>query len=157
MNHTTPLAPTPPATDDALSLLVEQLMGLLHRRMAGETLSVMHEAGLTLPQMVALHSLKHAGAQSINSLAEQLNLSTSAVSHLVDRLVDRELVDRAEDPEDRRQKRVGLTPAGTALLERLVRSRNAEIAAVASRLDPQTHRTVVGLLEEVVQHLQKSL
>ncbi len=145
-----------PSGGEALSSLLSQLMALMHRKVTGETLSIMHEAGLTLPQMVAMHALKHAGAQSVGGLAEQLNLSTSAASHMVERLVERGFVERTEDPEDRRQKRVALAAGGEALLEQLWRSRNEEVAQIAARLDPGTLEAVLRLLEETIQHLKKS-
>lgn len=145
--------PSPPS----LSKLVPRLMGLLHRKVTGDTLAIMHEAGLTLPQMVALHALHHRGPSSINGLAETLNLSTSATSHMVERLVERELVWRREDPEDRRQKRVELAPAGAELLSRLGHAREEELERIQRELDPEVRAAVAQLLEQTIQQLQKSL
>lgn len=134
-----------------------QLMGLLNRHMAGETLAIMHEAGITLPQMVALHVLRYGGNSSINGLGEALNLSTSATSHLVDRLVERDLVVRTEDPVDRRQKRLALAAGGEELLSRLSVSRESEMLALASRLSPDVLNSVLALLEQAIVQLRRSL
>jgi len=142
---------------ERLSRLIPTLMGLIHRQVAGDTLAIMHEAGLTLPQMVAMHVLTHRGPQTINAIAEALNLSTSAASHLVDRLVEREYLSRSEDPGDRRQKRVELAPAGVELLDNLTRARMEEFERTASRLDPEVREAVTSLLQQIIEHLQKSL
>ena len=92
--------------------LVGKLMGLVHRRSAGSTLALMNAAGLTMAQMVALYVLDHLGPQSVTAIAAFLNLSPAATSHLVDRLVTGGFVGRTEDQEDRRQKRIAITPTG---------------------------------------------
>lgn len=137
--------------------LINELMGLLNRHLAGETLAIMHEAGITLPQMVALHVLRYGGNTSINGLGESLKLSTSATSHLVDRLVERDLIERAEDPVDRRQKRLALAPAGEELLVRLSTARESEMVALTSRLSPEVLSSVLILVQEAVAQLRRSL
>ncbi|MEH3155135.1 MAG: MarR family transcriptional regulator [Gordonia paraffinivorans] len=53
-----------------------------------------------------------ARALSLNELAEILHLSVAATGRNVDKLVGMGLVDRREDPTDRRVKRVSLTDEG---------------------------------------------
>ena len=45
---------------------------------------MMTEAGLTMPQLVTLHMLAHAGARTVGTIAACLRLSPPATSHLVD-------------------------------------------------------------------------
>lgn len=138
-----------------LLALFPELMSLVHRDIAGETLAIMHESGLTMPQVVALHILRHAGALPISRLGELLCLSTSATSHLVDRLVEHALVDRSEDPTDRRQKRIVLAPPGEALLDQLNASRAAEYTVALDRLDPALRQSLLALVEEVISQLRR--
>lgn len=134
--------------------LMPELMSLLHRDIAGETLAIMHESSLTMPQIVALHILNHAGALPISRMGDLLHLSTSATSHLVERLVERGLVDRSEDPADRRQKRVVLAAAGSALLDQLNASREAEYTVALHRLDPALRQSLLGLVEQMISQLR---
>lgn len=147
--------PTPPPDLSALRLgdLFQQLMWALHRHSAGETLRIMNEASLTLPQMVALHTLHYAGPCTVTRLTDALRLSPSATSHLVDRLVERGLVDRAEDPEDRRQKRVAITPTGQALLERLAAERLEEFRDAVLALPPDLVAQLLSVFERVIVEL----
>lgn len=135
---------------EPLGPLFSKLMGLLQRQLTGDTLRVMHERGLTLPQVFTLHTLRHAGPLTVGGLAETLQLSTSAASHLVDRLVDRGLVVRYEDRSDRRQKRVELAEHGQELLSRLGSSRVQEMEAMVARLDPEVRAALIRLLESAV-------
>ncbi len=58
-----------------MGLLIGELMKHVNRRSAGETLAIMNDAGLTLPQLVALHILQHSGVRTISALATALRLS----------------------------------------------------------------------------------
>lgn len=137
-----------------LALLLPELMGLLHSAMAGETLALMHESGLTMPQMVALHVLRYHGAQSVGSLQDCLRLSPSATSHLVDRLVEYGHVTRVEDPADRRQKRIEIRPEGGALLDRMNEARVRELTVVLAQLDPQLQEQLTQIVASVIAALQ---
>lgn len=153
------MVPPPPESVESarqLSALLNDFMALVHRGFAGDAMAIMSEAGLTMPQIVALHILVH-GPQSNHGLVEKLHLSTSATSHLVDQLVKKGFVDRAEDPTDRRQKRLAITDAGTDLLRRLSQERTDEFARALSSLDPQTRMTLVTALDRAVTELSRDL
>jgi DNA-binding MarR family transcriptional regulator len=136
-----------------LSALVNELLSHVHRRSAGDSLAIMTEAGLTMPQLVTLHMLAHAGARSVGTIAGCLRLSAPATSHLVDRMVRAKLVVRTEDPEDRRQKRLAITGAGRSLVERINSERSREVSVVLARLTPALRRQFAEVLERVVEEL----
>jgi DNA-binding MarR family transcriptional regulator len=136
-----------------LSALVNELMSHIHRRFAGDSLAIMANAGLTMPQLVTLHMLAHAGGRSVGTIAGCLRLSPPATSHLIDRLVRAKLVVRTEDPEDRRQKRLAITDAGRALVETINSERSREVSVVLARLTPALRRQFAEVLERVVEEL----
>src|SRR4051794_1175854 len=80
---------------------------------------------LTMAQLKTCFALaggkgdSEAGGLRITDLARRLGGSAPAASTLVDRLVERGLIDRREDPQDRRQHRCRLTPDGQRLLGRI--------------------------------------
>ena len=131
-------------------------MGLVHSRFAGDTMAIMCESGLTMPQMVALFGLRFGGAQSIGGLVERLHLSLSATSHLVDRLVEKGFVDRREDPVDRRQKRVEITQTGLELIERLSRERSEEFSRALGTLDSDLQEQLVAVIERAIEQLKRT-
>jgi DNA-binding MarR family transcriptional regulator len=143
----------PPESVAHLTQRLIALMGVLHSRVAGDALSLMVESQLTLPQMVCLHVLLARGAQSVNQVADALSLSASAASHLIDRLVERELVLRIEGKDDRRQKQISITPAGAELIAKLGAARAAQIEAAVATLDADLRERLVGVVEQVIQQL----
>lgn len=74
---------------------------------------------LTAPQYAALYMLNdHPGIDQA-TLAGLIAYDRPTIGGVVDRLVGKGLVTRVTNPEDRRAKRLALTDAGRALLERL--------------------------------------
>lgn len=75
------------------------------------------EHGITIAQSFILFSLLENNGLYIKNLAERLNLDSSAITGLVDRLEKENLVKREVDPEDRRAFRIFLTEKGKILAE----------------------------------------
>src|SRR3954462_10753365 len=78
--------------------------------------SQLGELRLGFTQLAALYVLADGSTTTIGELAEALGRSPSATSRLVDGLVRRRLVERREEPEDRRQRSISLTQRGQAIL-----------------------------------------
>ena len=77
------------------------------------------EFGITRAQWVVLARLDRFEGLKQSELAEMLDLQPITVTRLLDRLCQAGLIERRLDPEDRRAKRLFLTPAARPLLERL--------------------------------------
>ena len=120
------MCPCPNARDDERAHPLQRFMHLYMRRTIRDMNAVLREHQLSMPQMGTLHFLSAEGGHSVSAIAEHLNLSLAATSHLVDRLVQRNLLTRAEDAHDRRLKRVELAPDGAALVELI--NRQATVA-----------------------------
>lgn len=101
---------------DGAATAVLQLLRWHVRRHVPIMAQTLREHGLSLPQMATLHHLHAAGPAPVSDLSRHLNLSLTATSHLVQRLVSKGLVTRTEDPHDRRRKRVALDEAGRELV-----------------------------------------
>src|SRR5215471_18496050 len=104
-----------------------------------------YEVELSLAQLKALFTLVDAGSMPIGGVAARLKIGLPAASSLVDRLVDQGLVERREDPMDRRRTLAEPTAAREALrawleqmehddLEALVRGLTAMVAVAQAPL-----------------------
>ncbi len=76
----------------------------------------MDHLNMSYRQMGALFQLRALGTQSVSELAAAVHLTLPATSHLLERLVQRGLIRRSENPQDRRQKQVALTEQGLQFL-----------------------------------------
>lgn len=106
--------------------------------------SQLGELRLGFTQLAALYVLADGSTTTIGELAEVLGRSPSATSRLVDGLVRRRLVERREEPEDRRQRSVALTQRGKALL-RLVDRARADQFLTTVRPMPTPERALVAM------------
>jgi len=79
---------------------------------------------LTLPQFKMLVVVSQSDSSTVGCIAEHLGVGESTASYLVERLVQADLVERAEDPSDRRRAMIRLSRDGRALLEKLVGPQN---------------------------------
>ncbi|MEO9326661.1 MarR family winged helix-turn-helix transcriptional regulator [Gordonia aurantiaca] len=83
-----------------------------------ETMESLAATDITFSQLRVLCTLGcHDGPMPVNAIAEQVQLSLAAAGRTVDKLVCGGFVDRREDPDDRRIKRISITEQGTRYLE----------------------------------------
>ena len=88
-----------------------------------------------MAQLKTLMALYNGGAAPIGQLAESLGIGQPTASHLVDRLVQTQLVLRTEDPLDRRRTLAQLSPGGEELAERINQVRFGTLRRWLTQLD----------------------
>ncbi len=107
-------------TPDRTTAMERALAGFetLMQRLAGTHAPEFLEIDVTMPQAKVVYLLAATGELHMSDLVHQLGVSLSTVSGLVDRVVDHGLAVRRDDPVDRRQVVVSLTPAGSRFIDR---------------------------------------
>jgi DNA-binding MarR family transcriptional regulator len=80
---------------------------------------------VTMSQAKCLYIVSVRPGVGMSAMAEQLGVGPSAISGLVDRLVEHGYLERHEDPADRRQQQLSLTLAGAGVVDH-IRELNAE-------------------------------
>jgi DNA-binding MarR family transcriptional regulator len=139
-----------------LAELIQRFNTVVNGRASSGSLMLMHESGLSFPQIIVLYALQSQGAQSISRLAELTRLSAPAASQMVDRLVAGGFVSREENPADRRVRVVAMRTKGAKLVEHLNRVRREEIEQACARLPRALRARFVGVLGEVVACFEKA-
>lgn len=133
--------------------LAEDLQRFFARVMKGdqgELFALIAELDLTMPQMRGLFVIDVSDhALALTELAPMMGLSVAAAGRSVDGLVRNGLVSRTEDPVDRRIKRLALTDAGRAALERINEARLAGLRRFADTLGDAERDALAGALEAV--------
>ena len=108
--------------------------------------------GLDLAGADVILTLRRQGAgQSLSpsALAQEMMLSTSAMTNRLDRLEARGLVMRTSDPNDRRGLKIILTEEGFALADDLVSSHVQTEERLLSALSEAERQTLRSLLAKV--------
>ena len=136
-------------TDAGKEALVEQMGDLVQRMYAqcrSESTEGWTELELTMPQLHTM-ALLSQGPQRMGVIAWRLNSSQSAATSMIDRLVDKDLVARVPDKDDRRVVACQLTESGREEMERLWRINRMRIAKMADYLTIEELRRVVDAME----------
>jgi DNA-binding MarR family transcriptional regulator len=116
----------------------------------------MQQTGLSRPQIHALLHIYHAGECRVSEIGALSDSSPAAASQLVERLVQQGLVERTEDPSNRRIKRLRLTDKGLKLISQGVTS-NHFLADLMAALPPKQRETVhaaFGYLAQASRHVE---
>ncbi len=110
-------------------------------------LDLWYRQDLTVAQAKALALLERQGPSRMGVIAGHLETGLSAATTLIDRLVEKDLVQRVSDPTDRRVVICELTEMGRSAMEGFLSVARERVLLVAGMLDR-------GQLEAVVEGLE---
>ncbi|GLC30069.1 MarR family winged helix-turn-helix transcriptional regulator [Clostridium omnivorum] len=79
---------------------------------------IYEDIDLTLPHFQAMFILEETGVMSVTELAKALMVSKPNVTPIVQKLVDKDFVERFQDKKDRRYIYIKLTESGTDFLSK---------------------------------------
>ena len=135
-----------------------QLVQYLHKWMD----TVMHRSmrdwsrfvkasGLSMPQFSILMQMHYKGQTSISEISERMDITNAASSQLVDRLVHSGLLERTENPDDRRAKDLTLSPKGKAMIEQGIAERYQWIEDVVATLANEQQEIILKALPILIE------
>ncbi|MBA3689978.1 MAG: MarR family transcriptional regulator [Actinobacteria bacterium] len=119
----------------------------MERVQTGGHFAILHELGLTPGHLKALAVIHPDEPRPMGVMADIMRCDASQMTWLIDRLEERDLVERRTMPSDRRVKSIALTPRGVEV-RRLVLDKLFEPPEELLGLDATT-------LEALREHLQK--
>jgi DNA-binding MarR family transcriptional regulator len=136
---------------DALRRLVD-----LVSHGSGLVLALMNNEAVTLSQVLLLNRVERSGPASLSGLAEGGLTSSAALSQMVERLVGQGLLDRTEDPADRRRKAIRLTPRARALLRKIEQVRSQDYELGLSSLSQELREELAVTLQRVAAEIESA-
>ncbi|MEV4989953.1 MarR family transcriptional regulator [Pseudarthrobacter sp. LMD1-1-1.1] len=99
------------------------------------------------PQLRVLVLIHTHGPQNLGGVAAELGVHASNATRICDRLVAADLLQRREDPADRRYIRLELTREGKELVDTVLQHRRQAIAEVVSRMPAGRRPALAAALE----------
>jgi len=137
----------PELPTEALGLVLRiQALAKIHAVRLTETLNSL---SLEWWEYDVLSALRRQGAPfqlSASEITKCSMISPGAVTNRIDRLLERKLVNRIEDPNDRRRVLVALSSGGLALVDRASEARFDCADKAVSLLSAEQRRQLDGLL-----------
>lgn len=114
------------------------------------------DLGISVPELLALESLGDGGGLGPSELARLLQLSTGAVTALVDRLAAGGRAAPPPHPSDRRRVVVTRTAEAGLALDRETRPLAREIHRLADGLSAEERRAVGRFLDDLVAIVERA-
>ena len=137
--------------------LTQSLLDLVQRistQIQSETPEEWPELEVTMSQWRTLTRLAQ-GPERMGSIAGQLNISLSSATSMIDRLIEKDLVERSPDPNDRRVVLCQLTPKGKDEIGRFLQIHQLQFRDIAQRLPTPDLELVVRAMEILAEAAQR--
>lgn len=119
----------------------------LNRQIHSGRLGGWEALDMTIPQIKTLVLLERLGSLRMGTIALHFDRALSATTAVVDRLVEKNLVERRSDPRDRRLVICELTDVGREAITQFWRIGNDRLQIVADTLEMEELENVVQSLE----------
>lgn len=137
--------PKPTDKTDGIQLWLVTMKA--YHALLGFTAKTLERSGLGDSDFRVLEALLHKGPMPVNVIGPKVFLTPGAISTAVDRLHKQGLVTRTEDANDRRVRRVDLTPKGRKLIERVFAEHAAQMNDLAADLPAKDRRRAAEVLK----------
>jgi len=103
------------------------------------------EHGVTAAQSFVIFDVMDHPGTSVKDIATRIQLDSPAITGLIDRLVREDLVERKEDPEDRRSLKIYLTEKGQELV-------HSHLVPMAHEFNKYIRQLVEPQVSQIFQH-----
>jgi len=136
---------------DKLNEVMPVIMKGFGRRLVKE----LCKGNITLPQFLILESIYREGESRMTDLARCMNVTTAAMTGLVDRLVRDNYLERVYDNSDRRIIKVKLTAAGNDLIKRVNERRRQMVIRIFGKISEKDRLDYLRILTQIKDVLLK--
>jgi DNA-binding MarR family transcriptional regulator len=139
--------------------VAEQMLGLWHHCLsdASRLYLLLEELQIGLTDMKLLHHLSHQSEHpTVKDLAQRMGLSLPGASRAADALLRRGWLTREEDANDRRMKRLAITPAGAEILRRVEDARMAGLEDVIAGVPPAELDRLSDAITPILARLEEA-
>ena len=137
---------------------IRSIIGLMNNLMLSAKAHEPHpwlHLELTREQLRVMFLLSFKGRSSPGEVAASLGVPRANVTSIIDRLVERGLINRQENPDDRRSHILSLTEEGKSQVERLREIGAARIKGVLERMPDNALVSLRMGLEALIKALEE--
>lgn len=108
-----------------------------------------HSLGIGISDFGVLEIVLHKGPTPVNAIGSLIRLTSGSITTAVDRLERKGLVERRNDPGDRRTRVVHLTSAGRKLISCAFADHEAALERATAGLTPAEQAQAIELLKKL--------
>jgi MarR family 2-MHQ and catechol resistance regulon transcriptional repressor len=111
--------------------------------------------GLNITDFMILEALLHKGPLPINEIGKKILLTSGSMTAASNRLMERGLIDRIQDPADGRRFYLHLTKKGLKLISSAYRKHSNSLTELFGCLDEMERNELVRLLKKVGKYAER--
>ena len=130
-----------------------EVMPVIVRRLSAAAGEAANQLELSMTQAADVSYLSERGETTMGELSDHICVSLSAMTGVVDRLVQKGAISRGRDKTDRRVVNVSLTSAGKKLASDVSQVRKVHAVAVLGALDESDRKRLLDIMAKLADNL----
>ncbi|MCK9614825.1 MAG: MarR family transcriptional regulator [Candidatus Omnitrophica bacterium] len=134
---------------EAFANKLNEIMPLMFKEFTKRLTKELHKSKITLPQFFVLEFLSREGGSKMTELAHFMNVTTAAMTGIVDRLVRDGYIERVYDKNDRRIIKVKLTNRGNALARKITECKRQMIVKTFEKISETDRGHYLRILSQI--------
>jgi len=134
---------------------VSEIMPAIMRGLYKQETSEFYKVPITLAQFVVLDILVRDGETRMTDLARSINVTTAAMTGVVERLVKYGYAHRVSDPNDRRIIKVRHTPKGDRIVKSVLDQRKRMIGKMFRVVSQSEREEYLRILNNVRNNMRE--
>ncbi|MGB9793252.1 MAG: MarR family winged helix-turn-helix transcriptional regulator, partial [Thermacetogeniaceae bacterium] len=110
--------------------------------------------GLSGAEMMVLWKMNKRGTYRVTDLAQEICVSPSTLTGILDRLVEKGLLQRFPDPDDRRSVLLKGSPQLKDFIDKVTASLEEELSKIFGKMPETDYKRIVEDLELLLKYLE---
>ncbi len=133
---------------------VSELMPFIMKEFMKSQATEFYKLKMTMPQFFVLEFLNRLGECKMSDMARHLNVTTAAMTGVVQRLVRDGYVLRSSDPKDRRIVRIKPTAKGSKMVRGMIQKRKEISVRIFGMISQEEREQYLNILTHLKEHLK---
>jgi len=135
---------------------VGEIMPVITREFYKRQTTGFYKLKITMPQFVVMDMLSRQQESRMSDLAHFMNVTTAAMTGIIDRLVRDGYVRRSSDPTDRRIVKVALTPKGDKIVIHMLGERVKLVEDIFSVISDNERTEYLNIIRHIRDHIMET-
>ena len=134
---------------------ISELMPVIMKEYVKHQVIEFDKLKITMPQFFILDLLNRSGGSNMSDLAKFINVTTAAMTGIIDRLERGGYLARSSDPDDRRIILVKLTAKGAKVVKNMVEKRKEITIRMFGAISQAEREEYLKILTHIHDHLKE--
>ena len=134
---------------------VAELMPVVMKEFIRHQSEEFYHLKMTMPQFFVVEHLSRCGECKMGEIAKFLNVTTAAITGIVDRLVREAYVVRVSDPKDRRIVKIKLTVKGAKVAKDMIELRKKVTIKMFGMISQEEREQYLSILTHIKDDLKE--